>query len=284
MNLLFKLLFLLPTLLLLSACSYLQPANMDLILATTTSTQDSGLLDVLIPAFEAQTGYKVKVIAVGSGQALQMGREGNADVLLVHAPAAERDYMAEGFGAERKLVMHNDFVILGPSKDPAGIRGFTTAVNAFQQIAASGAVFISRGDDSGTHKMELALWAKTGLKPGGESYLETGQGMAATLIIASEKEGYTLSDRASYLANQGNVNLAILAEGDPILLNVYHAITVNPQKWPKVNSKGAQALSDFLVHPDTQKLIGAFGVEQYGQPLFVPDAHLTDADLGLDRE
>lgn len=268
--------------LLLGACGLTSPAEKDLILATTTSTQDSGLLDVLIPLFEEQTGYIVKVVAVGTGQALTMGQEGNADVLLVHAPASEKEFMANGFGAERYLVMHNDFVIVGPPSDPDGIQGFPTAIEAFQHIQASSGSFISRGDDSGTHKMELALWEKAGVSPDSEAYLESGQGMGATLTIASEKSAYTLTDRATYLAMRENLQLEILVEGDAALLNVYHVMTVNPQKWPEVNVEGAKDFAEFMVSDETQAIIAEFGVKQYGQPLFFPDAHQTEADLGLE--
>jgi tungstate transport system substrate-binding protein len=257
------------------------PAIKQLILATTTSTQDSGLLDVLIPAFEAASGYTVQTVAVGTGQALQMGQDGNADVLLVHAPASEKTYMDGGFGAERFLVMHNDFILVGPTADPAGIKGDTSAVDAFKKIAAASAPFISRGDDSGTNKAELALWKKAEITPAGDWYVESGQGMGATLKIAGEKAGYTLTDRATYLANKEGLGLDVLVEGDTSLLNIYHVITVNPAKWPKVNVEGAKAFAQWLISPDTQKLIGEFGVEKYGQPLFFPDADKTDADLGL---
>ena len=257
------------------------PATKELILATTTSTQDSGLLDVLIPAFEKQTGYTVKTVAVGTGQALKMGQDGNADVLLVHAPASEKTYMEGGFGAERFLVMHNDFIIVGPASDPAGLKGMTSALDAFKKIAAATAPFVSRGDDSGTNKAELALWKQAGITPEGAWYIETGQGMGATLKIASEKAAYTLTDRATYLANKGDLSLEILVEGDNVLLNVYHVITVNPAKWPKVNVEGAKAFAQWLISPDTQKMIGEFGKDKFGQSLFTPDATKTDADLGL---
>ncbi len=259
------------------------PANPALILATTTSTQDSGLLDVLVPLFEAQTGYTVQTVAVGTGAALKMGEDGNADVLLVHAPAAEKALMEAGWGKDRLLVMHNDFVIVGPASDPAGIKDTGDSVEALQKIADAGANFITRGDDSGTHKMELSLWGKTAADPKGQAwYVESGQGMGATLTIASEKQGYTLTDRATYLANKENLELEILVEGDAALLNVYHVITVNPDKWPKSNYEGALAFADFITRPDTQAVIGQFGVEEFGQPLFFPDADKTDADLGLE--
>lgn len=258
------------------------PANPTLILATTTSMQDSGLLDVLVPLFEERTGYTVQTVAVGTGAALKMAEEGNADVLLVHAPSSELVLMKAGWGRDRFLVMHNDFVIVGPADDPAGIQGSATAAEAFQKIFDSGGLFVSRGDDSGTHKMELSLWGNAASDPAGaEWYLESGQGMGPTLTIASEKTGYTLTDRATYLANQGNLDLEILVEGDPALLNVYHVITVNPEKWSKMNYDGALAFANFMIAEDVQEIIGQFGVDTFGQPLFFPDADKTDADLGL---
>ncbi len=268
--------------LILAACNS-TPANPALILATTTSTQDSGLLDVLVPLFEDQTGYTVNTVAVGTGQALKMGEEGNADVLLVHAPASEQALMDAGFGKDRALVMHNDFIVVGPASDPAGIRG-KPVVEGFESITTSNAVFVSRGDDSGTHKAELAIWKKAGLDPKTDKpswYLETGQGMGATLTIASEKGAYTLTDRATYLANKSNLQLDIIIEGETSLLNVYHVITVNPDKWPKANYAGATAFLEFLINPKTQEMIGSFGKEDYGQPLFFPDADKTDLELGL---
>ncbi len=257
------------------------PATKDIILATTTSTQDSGLLDVLIPAFEKQSGYTVKTVAVGTGQALKMGEEGNADVLLVHAPSSEKTYMEGGFGDERFLVMHNDFIIVGPADDPASVKGMTSAVEALKKIDAAAAPFVSRGDDSGTNKAELALWKKAEITPEGDWYIESGQGMGATLKIASEKKAYTLTDRATYLATKEGLGLDILLEGDNALLNVYHVIAVNPAKWPKVNNEGAKAFAQFMISSETQKMIGEFGVDKYGQALFTPDADKTDADLGL---
>ncbi len=257
------------------------PAIPQLILATTTSTQDSGLLDVLIPLFEQKTGFVVQVVAVGTGAALKMGEEGNADVLLVHAPSSEKTFMDNGFGSERYLVMHNDFIIVGPAADPAGIKSATSAVDAMTRIATMQSLFESRGDDSGTNKAELALWKKAGITPEGAWYEETGQGMGATLTIASEKGAYTLTDRATYLANKDTYNLEILSEGDNALLNVYHVIVVNPEKWPKINLDGAKAFAAFMIDPETQAVIAQFGVDKFGQPLFTPDATKTDADLGL---
>ncbi len=259
------------------------PANPNLILATTTSTQDSGLLDVLVPIFQEQTGYIVQTVAVGTGAALKMGEEGNADIVLVHAPTSVKTFMDNGFGKEKFLVMHNDFIIVGPAADLAGIRGKGTT-EALQAIYASGAPFVSRGDDSGTHKMELSMWKTAGNDPNGEKpawYIESGQGMGATLTIASEKEAYALTDRSTYLANKANLQLEILLEGDKSLLNFYHVITVNPEKWPESNYEGALAFSEFLMDPDTQKVIAEFGVDKYGQPLFFVDGDKTDADYGL---
>ncbi|MDP2663106.1 MAG: substrate-binding domain-containing protein [Dehalococcoidia bacterium] len=256
-----------------------KPANPDLILGTTTSTQDSGLLDMLIPLFEAKTGYKVKTIAVGSGQAMTMGERGEADVLLVHAPDSEKTFMAAGHGINRLLVMHNDFIIVGPASDPAKIKGLKTSKEAMRKIADAKSTFISRGDNSGTDQLEKKLWAAS---PKGQSwYQESGQGMGQTLNIASEKAAYTVADRATYLAYKKNVQLDILVEGDPSLLNVYHVIQVNPTKSDKINAVGARAFSDFMVNKDTQDTIAKFGLDKYGQALFFPDAGKTDAQLGL---
>jgi len=252
------------------------PANPELILATTTSTRDTGLLDVLLPMFKADTGYNVKMVAVGSGQALQMGQDGNADVLLVHQPAGEKDLMSKGFGKERLLVMHNDYVIVGPTSDPAQIKGTASPVDAFKKIAAAKAVFTSRNDKSGTNAMELNIWKSAGITPSGDWYVQTGQGMADTLRITSEKAGYTLTDRGTYLAQQKTLQLDILVEGDKSLLNIYHVITVNPDKWPKVNYTGAKAFADWLLSPTIQTFIGNFGVDKYGKPLFFPDAGKPD--------
>ncbi len=227
-----------------------------LILATTTSTQDSGLLDVLVPAFEQATGYVVKTVAVGSGQAMTMGRECNADVLLVHSPAAEAEFMDAASGVDRRLVMHNDFVLVGPASDPAGIKGTAKAADALTKIAAAEATFVSRADKSGTNAKELALWKQANLTPAGAWYLESGQGMGATLQIASEKGGYTITDRATYLATKDTLALDILVEGDAGLLNVYHVISVNPAACPAVNAVGATAFADYLTSADGQALIG----------------------------
>ncbi|MFZ1376886.1 MAG: substrate-binding domain-containing protein [Geothrix sp.] len=257
------------------------PAEKTLILATTTSTQDSGLLDDLIPRFEKQTGYVVKTIAVGSGQAIAMGRRGEADVLLVHSPEAEKVLVAEGSGVNRRIVMHNDYVLVGPPADPAGISK-RTAPESLQRIAAAKAGFLSRGDNSGTHAMELKLWRAAGVTADGQTwYQQTGQGMGQTLAIAAEKRAYTLSDRGTYLALQKKLGLAILHEGDPSLRNVYHVIEVNPARFPKVNAAGARAFADFLVSKDVQARIKEFGIATFGSPLFFPDAGTPEQ--GLDR-
>lgn len=259
------------------------PANPNLILATTTSTQDSGLLDVLVPMFEEQTGYTVQTVAVGTGEALKMGEEGNADVLLVHAPSSEVTFMEGEFGTDRFLVMHNDFIIVGPADDPAGIKDLDPK-DAFVAIYNAAIPFVSRGDDSGTHKKEISFWKKAGLDPAAgkpEWFIETGQGMGASLMVASEKGAYILTDRATYLASQENLQLEILLEGNNDLLNVYHVITVSAEKWPAVNYEAALAFANFIIHPDTQAVIAMFGMDKFGQPLFHPDADKTDADLGL---
>jgi len=249
------------------------PAQKNLILATTTSTQDSGLLDVLIPLFEKKTGYFVKTISVGSGQAMAMGQKGEADVLLVHSPEAEEKFMADGFGVDRLLVMHNDYVVLGSPADPAAIKATKTTPEAFKKIAAAGALFLSRGDNSGTHAKEKGIWKAAGINPVGQKwYQETGLGMGQTLNVANEKNGYLLADRGTYLSRKKDLKLDILKEGDPILLNIYHVIGVNPAKWPKVNTEGAKAFSAFMVSAEVQGIIKTFGTEKYGGALFFPDA------------
>ena len=252
------------------------PERAPVILATTTSTRDSGLLDVLVPTFERETGYPVKTIAVGSGEAIEMGSRGEADVVLAHSPAAEEELMAAGKGRERRTVMHNDFVVVGPAADPAGVKGAEPA-EALSKIADAKSPFISRGDDSGTHTFELRLWKDAGLTPEGGWYLQSGQGMGATLQIANDKEAYTLSDRGTYLATKGD--LEILVEGSADLLNVYHVIDVAPEAGERVNAAGGTALADWLVSPAAQQEIETFGVEKYGEPLFVPDAGKTDAQI-----
>ncbi len=257
-----------------------KPARPDVILATTTSTQDSGLLDVLIPAFEKKTGYKIKTVAVGSGQAIAMGEKGEADVLLTHAPDAEKKVVASGAVINRRLIMHNDFLIIGPNEDPAKIKG-KNAKEAFTGIANTKSVFISRGDNSGTHQLEKKLWSQADIKPAGAWYQEAGVGMGETLKIANEKKGYTLTDRATFLAQKSNISLVILVEGDAKLLNIYHVMEVNPDKYAKVNKEGAKAFADFLLSAEGQALIANFGKDKYGQALFFADGDKTDKDFGL---
>jgi len=254
------------------------------ILSTTTSTQDSGLLDVLIPIFEKNTGYFVKTIAVGSGQAMAMGQKGEADVLLVHSQAAEKKIVAEGYGINRRIIMHNDFIIVGPSEDQAKIKGMKSASESFKKIASAKALFLSRGDNSGTHSKEKDIWKAAGINPeGGKWYQQTGLGMGQTLNVTAEKKGYTLTDRGTYLALKKNLGLDILVEGDAILLNIYHVIEVNPAKWPKVNAAGGKSFADFMVSKETQDIIRTFGVEKFGSPLFFPDAGKKEEELGSKR-
>ncbi len=269
---------LLVALLALSACAPAPTAVRDLLLATTTSTQDSGLLDLLIPDFEARTGYKVKTSAVGTGQALAIGERGDADVVLVHAPSLELEFMAKGAGERRLLVMHNDFILVGPPDDPAAARG-KNVVEAFKAIAAKGKTFISRGDKSGTDVLEKALWQQAEIEPRRPWYVEAGVGMGQTLTIASEKRAYTLSDRGTFLARRDPLQLAIVVEKDPPLINLYHVITVNPLRFPRVNRAGADAFANYLVSQRAQSLIGTFGVDRFGQPLFFPDAGKRDDEV-----
>jgi tungstate transport system substrate-binding protein len=251
-----------------SASSGKAADNGRIILATTTSTQDSGLLDELVPRFQKDSGCSVKTIAVGSGEALELGERGDADVLLVHSPEAEEEYMQGGHGTSRKAVMHNDFIVVGPADDPAKIKGMRSAAEAFTRIAKAEAPFASRADESGTHTKELSLWEAAGIEPAGSWYIETGQGMGETLTIASQKQAYTLSDRGTYLATE-TLDLELLVEGGKDLLNPYHVIVV---KGESVNRTCAQQFSDWITSPRTQREIGRFGVKQYGEPLFVADA------------
>lgn len=258
--------------LLLLAASHPCLAQSSLILATTTSIQDSGLLDDLLPRFESATGLTIKTIAVGSGEALAMGRRGDADVLLVHSKAAEDEFMADGHGSLRLDVMHNDFVLAGPPSDPAEVRGLP-AVDALKKLAERGALFASRDDRSGTHARELELWRKAAISPAGKPwYLATGQGMGETARVASEKRAYTLADRGTFLALRKTLDLAILVEGGEELWNSYRVIIVSPQKHPTAREKEAKRFAEWIVTPAVQKVIGEFGREKYGQPLFVPDA------------
>jgi tungstate transport system substrate-binding protein len=249
------------------------------ILSTTTSTQDSGLLDVLVPMFESKTGYTVKTLSVGTGQALALAAKGEADVALVHAPTLEKKYVTGGKLWNRRLVMYNDFVIIGPAEDPARIRGLADAAEAMRRIAGSQSRFVSRGDKSGTNILELVLWKQAGVEPRGAWYIESGQGMGQTLGIADDRHAYTLTDRATYLAFSKRVNLPILVEKDRPLLNIYSVMEVNPANGPRVNTNGGKAFAEFILSPETQAVIKTFGVAKYGQPLFVPIAGKTDAEF-----
>jgi tungstate transport system substrate-binding protein len=255
------------------------PTSRTVILATTTSTQDSGLLDVLVPLFEKSTGYTVKTISVGTGQALALAARGEADVTLCHAPALERKYVTEGKLHDRRLVMYNDFLVVGPEADPAKIKGDQRVVDALKKIAAAGARFVSRGDKSGTHILEQRLWTEAGLTPAAPWYIESGQGMGATLGIANDRQAYTLTDRATLLAFSKRVDLEPMVERDRLLLNVYSVMEVNPANGPKVNAAGGKAFAAFMLAPETQAMIKTFGVDKYGQALFVPIAGKKDEDF-----
>ena len=250
------------------------------ILSTTTSTQDSGLLDVLVPLFERQTGYTVKTIAVGTGQALALAARGEADVVLAHAPALEKKYVADGKMLDRRLVMYNDFVIIGPAGDPAKIKGMKKAANAMKAIAATGSRFVSRGDNSGTHALEKSLWTLAGVEPQGAWYIEAGQGMGATLGIADDRRAYAVTDRGTFLALQKRVRLPILLEGDKPLSNIYSVMKVNPSNGPRVNAAGGAAFADFMVSADVQKVIKTYGVDKYGRALFEPVAGTKEEEVG----
>jgi len=233
-----------------------------------------------VPLFEQKTGYTVKTIAVGTGQALALAARGEADVVLAHAPSLEKKYVADGKMLDRRLVMHNDFVIIGPADDPAKIKGMKKAADAMKAIASTGSRFVSRGDNSGTHVLEKSLWKLAGVEPQGAWYLEAGQGMGATLGIADDRKAYTLTDRGTYLAFQKRVRLPILVEGDKPLLNIYSVMRVNPSNGPRINSAGGAAFAEFVLSPETQAVIKTFGVEKYGQPLFVPVAGANEAEIG----
>ncbi|MCA9864007.1 MAG: substrate-binding domain-containing protein, partial [Thermomicrobiales bacterium] len=235
----------------------------------------------ILPAFTAETGITVDVVAVGTGQALQLGEDGNADVLLVHARAREDAFMEAGHGVRREDVMYNDFVIVGPASDPAGLAGATGASDALQRIADSASPFVSRGDDSGTHALEKKLWASIDLEPDGSWYTEAGSGMGDTLNIANEREAYTISDRGTFLALKDRLDLGVLVEGDPALLNIYHVILTNPDNGQHIDTVGGEAFLDFLLEPSTQEFIGTFGVEEFGEPLFTPCA---DNSCGVEPE
>jgi tungstate transport system substrate-binding protein len=249
-------------------CGRSTPPVATITLATTTSTRDSGLLDQLLPPFQEQTGIEVRVVAVGSGQALELGRRGDADVLLTHAPAAEEEFVAQWYALRRVPVMYNDFVLLGPPTDSAGVRQQRSIGAALRRIAQRGAPFVSRGDESGTHHKERDLWHHAGLEPAGDWYLSAGSSMAQTLRMATEKRAYTLSDRGTFLAQRAGLELVVVCEGDPMLHNPYAAMVVNPRKHPHVQAGAAQQLVDYLVSPPAQALIARYGVESFGEPLF----------------
>ena len=254
-------------------------AGQPVILSTTSSTQDSGLLDVLVRIFEKKTGYTVKTISVGTGQALALAARGEADVCLVHAPESEKKYVTDGLLLNRRLVMHNDFLIVGPAEDPAKIRGLKMAVDALKRIAEAKVTFVSRGDNSGTHQLEKRLWKEATLDPSGAWYLQAGQGMGATLAIASEKRAYTLTDRGTYLALRKRVQLEPLVERDRILLNIYSVMEANAAKFPRGNAAGGKAFADFMVSREAQEIIWIFGVDKFGEPPFFPDAGKREEDL-----
>jgi tungstate transport system substrate-binding protein len=255
-------------------------ASPNIILSTTTSTQDSGLLDVLVPLFEKRSVYSVKTISVGTGQSLALAAKGDADVALVHAPSLEKNYVGEGKLRNRRLVMYNDFIVIGPKDDPAKIAKLKSAGAALRAVEQAKAPFVSRGDNSGTHNLEKSLWKAAGIQPSGSWYIESGQGMGATLGIAQERNAYTVTDRGTYLALQRRITLPILIEGDRVLLNIYSVIEVNPANSPRVNAAGGKAFADFMVSPEAQNLIKSFGVEKFGQPLFMPVAGKREEDLG----
>ena len=265
---------------LLSACQPVQAlagaqaaAPAELILATTTSTQDSGLLDAILPIFEAEAQASVGVVAVGTGQALQLGTDCNADVVLVHARAREEAFLEAGHGIRREEVMYNDFVLLGPPDDPAGILGMADSAAALAKIAETEAPFISRGDDSGTHTKELSIWKAAGIEPAGDGYISAGQGMGAVLTMADEQQAYTLSDRATYLARTlEGIDLGVVVEGDPALFNPYGVLVVNPERCPNVNDELANQFVDWLVSVPVQERIAAYGRDLFGQSLFIPDS------------
>jgi tungstate transport system substrate-binding protein len=251
-----------------------EPASQNvLLLATTTSTQDSGLLDVILPDFTQKFNVQVDVIAVGTGQALTLGQDGNADVLLVHARAREDEFMAAEHGVRREDVMYNDFVIIGPESDPAGIMGMTDAAEAMKMIAETESPFISRGDDSGTHSKELSVWKATGIEPSGAWYISAGQGMGEVITMADEQQAYTLSDRATYLARSlAGLDLMVVTEGDPVLFNPYGVIAVNPNKNPNIQIDLANQFIDWIISVPTQEMIAGYGVDEFGESLFIPSS------------
>jgi tungstate transport system substrate-binding protein len=274
------LIFFLVSFLSLNVAQAAEQTQKNVILSTTTSTQDSGLLDILVPLFEKQTGYSVKTVSVGTGQALALAAKGDADVALVHAPTLEKQYVSEGKLLNRRLVMYNDFMIIGPKDDAARVRSTKNATAALKAIEQAKANFVSRGDNSGTHLLEKSLWKSAGIEPKRSWYIEAGQGMGATLGIANERNAYTITDRGTYLALRDRVSLPILVEGDRALLNIYSVMEVNPSNGPRINTAGGKAFADFMVAPETQNVIRNFGMDKFGQSLFIPVAGKKEDELG----
>ncbi|UCX06379.1 substrate-binding domain-containing protein [Shewanella glacialimarina] len=235
-------------------------------LATTTSTENSGLLSALLPTFEKQSGYSVQVIATGTGQAIKLASQGDVDIVMTHAPAAEAKFVADGYGIQPRGIMENDFVVLGPKNDPAGVHDAKSVIQAFDRIATKPSTFISRGDNSGTHMKELEIWQQTNVKPDFAGYTSVGQGMGKTLLMANELQAYTLTDRGTFVAYKAKLDLTISFEGGAELANPYQVMLINPTKYPELNHQGAQALSDWLISPTAQKMINEFTVQ--GEKLF----------------
>src|SRR6266436_7054243 len=263
----------------LTASVTAQPVNPnELIILTTTTTQDSGILRILTDAFAKKSGLAVKPIVAGSGDILKQGSRGEGDVLLTHSPDAEKTWMAEGNGTSRRLVMYNDFVIIGPEADPAKIKGLKAA-DALRRIAETKSPFVSRGDQSGTHVRELAMWKRAGVEPKGQSwYRETGQGQGLTMDVAAQFQGYAFTDRGTYLVHAKRIGLPILLENDPALYNIYHVMPVDAAKFPKVNASAGQAFADWVVSPEGQAVIAEVGTGEYGRSLFVPAANKRESD------